>query len=124
MWLRGGSPSPAVTRIVEDFRAKARITPREISVEEIVVRTLYTMVNEGAKILDEGIAQRPSDIDVVWNYGYGWPRHKGGPMFWADRIGLASIVSDLRRYAPALGADFTISPLLVERAEQGRLLDK
>ena len=62
---------------------------REISDEEIVERTLYPMVNEGAKILEEGIAQRASDIDVIWLYGYGWPIYRGGPMFWADTVGLA-----------------------------------
>ena len=61
---------------------------REISDQEIVERTLYTMVNEGAKILEEGMAQRASDIDVVWVYGYGWPVYRGGPMFWADTEGL------------------------------------
>src|SRR3546814_4642920 len=63
------------------------------------------MVNEGAKILEEDIAQRASDIDVVWLYGYGWPRHKGGPMFWADQIGLATVVQGLERYAVRIGED-------------------
>lgn len=121
---RKPAPSPAVSRIIADFRARAGIEPREISDEEIVVRTLYTMVNEGAKILEEDIAQRASDVDVVWNYGYGWPRHKGGPMFWADQVGLKSIVGSLSRYSDRLGADFTISPLLARCAEQGTPLDK
>ena len=69
-------------------RQKQGVERREISDEEIVERTLYTMVNEGAKILEEGMAQRASDIDVVWVYGYGWPVYRGGPMFWADTIGL------------------------------------
>ncbi|WP_176595505.1 MULTISPECIES: 3-hydroxyacyl-CoA dehydrogenase NAD-binding domain-containing protein [Sphingobium] len=121
---RKPAPSPAVSQIIADFRARAGIEPREISDEEIVVRTLYTMVNEGAKILEEDIAQRASDVDVVWNYGYGWPRHKGGPMFWADQVGLKSIVGSLSRYSDRLGADFTISPLLARCAEQGTPLDK
>ena len=65
------------------------MTRATISDEEIVERTLYTMVNEGAKILEEGMAQRASDIDVVWVYGYGWPVYRGGPMFWADSEGAA-----------------------------------
>jgi 3-hydroxyacyl-CoA dehydrogenase len=121
---RKPSPSPVVEGIIGDFRAKAGIGPRSISDEEILVRTLYTMVNEGAKILDEGIAQRASDIDVVWNYGYGWPRHKGGPMFWADQIGLRTVVDGLKRYATELGEDFTLSPLLLKCAEEGKPLDR
>jgi 3-hydroxyacyl-CoA dehydrogenase len=121
---RKPTPSPAVAGIIDDFRTKARVEPREISDEEIIVRTLYTMVNEGAKILEEDIAQRASDIDVVWNYGYGWPRHKGGPMFWADQVGLRTIVDGLGRQADRLGPDFTLSPLLARCADQGAVLDK
>ena len=84
----GRRPSPVVQQIIEDFASKQGVERREISDEEIVERTLYTMVNEGAKILEEGIAQRASDIDVVWVYGYGWPVYRGGPMFWADTVGL------------------------------------
>ncbi|NKJ44886.1 MULTISPECIES: 3-hydroxyacyl-CoA dehydrogenase NAD-binding domain-containing protein [unclassified Novosphingobium] len=116
--------SPVVATIIDDFRARAGIVPRDISDEEITVRTLYSMVNEGAKILEEGIAQRASDIDVVWNYGYGWPRHKGGPMFWADTVGLDKIAQSLTRYQHALGAEFTLSPLLLECAAQGKPLDR
>ena len=116
--------SAAVTAIIDEFRAKVGITPRTMSDEEIVVRTLYTMVNEGAKILEEGIAQRASDIDVVWIYGYGWPRHKGGPMFWAEQTGLQTIVDDLRRYAAAMGDDFMVSPLLETCAAEWRPLDR
>ena len=121
---RRPTPSPAVLEVIEGFRAKAGITPRTISDEEIVVRTLYTMVNEGAKILDEGIAQRASDIDVVWVHGYGWPRHKGGPMFWADQTGLQAIVDGLRTYSAAMGEHFSLSPLLEGCAAAGRPLDR
>jgi 3-hydroxyacyl-CoA dehydrogenase len=102
-------PSPVTAAIIERFRSEAGITPRQIRDEEIVVRTLYTMVNEAAKILEEGIAQRASDIDVVWAFGYGWPRAKGGPMFWADSLGLATIVDGLERYRDRLGADFSVA---------------
>ena len=119
---RKHSPSAIVAEIVAEQRRKAGIAPRQISEDEIVVRTLYTMVNEGAKILDEGIAQRSSDIDVVWVNGYGWPRHKGGPMFWGDQIGAAPIVTALERYADRLGAGFTLSPLLVSLAANGGVL--
>jgi 3-hydroxyacyl-CoA dehydrogenase len=121
---RNPSASPVVAEVVGNFRQKAGITPRAICDEEIVTRTLYSMVNEGAKILEEGIAQRASDIDVVWNYGYGWPRYKGGPMFWADRVGLAHIVSALERYRTELGENFTLSPLLTHCAAEGKALDR
>src|SRR3546814_16003972 len=82
-------PKTNITDTLLPYTTLFRSKRRDISDDEIVARTLYTMVNEGAKILEEDIAQRASDINVVWLYGYGWPRHKGGPMFWADQIGLA-----------------------------------
>jgi 3-hydroxyacyl-CoA dehydrogenase len=77
------------------------------------------MVNEGAKILEEGMAQRASDIDVVWVYGYGWPVYRGGPMFWADTEGLAKIVDGLKRQQERLGSGFTLSELLLTKAAAG-----
>ena len=117
---RRASPSPVVVGLIDEFRGRNGLEPRTIPDEEILVRTLYTMVNEGAKILEEGIAQRASDIDVVWLYGYGWPRHTGGPMFWAGRQGLQTIVSGLEKYRDRLGPDFSISPLLAQRAAAGK----
>ena len=116
-------PSPVVAGIIEDFRARAGIQAREITDEEITARALYTMVNEGAHILEQGIAQRASDIDVVWVHGYGWPRHTGGPMFWAERTGLSTIVDGLRKYRHALGPDFVLSPLLERCAQTGQPLE-
>ncbi|MEG8038786.1 3-hydroxyacyl-CoA dehydrogenase NAD-binding domain-containing protein [Sphingomonas sp. LR60] len=95
---RNPTPSPRVAEIIDDFRAKEGATPRAISDEEIVARTLYTMVNEGALILEEGMAQRASDVDVVWVYGYGWPVYRGGPMFWAQSEGADKVVAGLERY--------------------------
>jgi len=114
---RRPTPSPVVQQIIEDFAKKQGVERREISDQEIVERTLYTMVNEGAKILEEGIAQRASDIDVVWVYGYGWPVYRGGPMFWADSEGLAKIVEGLRRQEARMGSDFIFSKLLLNKAE-------
>jgi 3-hydroxyacyl-CoA dehydrogenase len=116
---RRPSPSPAVQGIIEEFRARAGVIPREISDEEITQRTLYTMVNEGAKILEEGMAQRASDIDVVWVYGYGWPVYRGGPMHWADSEGLGKIVDGLKAAAPHMGEDFSFSQLLLDKAASG-----
>ncbi|HYE28859.1 MAG TPA: 3-hydroxyacyl-CoA dehydrogenase NAD-binding domain-containing protein, partial [Allosphingosinicella sp.] len=121
---RRPSPSPVVAKIIDDFRAKEGVEPRDISDREIIERTLYTMVNEGAKILEEGMAQRASDIDVVWVYGYGWPVYRGGPMFWADTEGLGKIVDGLRGQQDRLGADFTLSDLLVRKAEAGGKLTR
>jgi 3-hydroxyacyl-CoA dehydrogenase len=108
-----------VQQIIEDFAKKQGVERRRISDEEIVERTLYTMVNEGAKILEEGIAQRASDIDVVWVYGYGWPVYRGGPMFWADTEGLDRIVEGLKRQEERMKPEFGLSRLLVEKAEKG-----
>ncbi len=117
---RRPSPSPVVQQIIEDFAARQGVERREISDQEIVERTIYPMVNEGAKILEEGMAQRASDIDVVWVYGYGWPVYKGGPMYWADNIeGLTKIVAGLKQQEERMKPDFTFSKLLLEKAEKG-----
>ena len=116
---RRPTPSPVVQQIIEDFAKKQGVERREISDQEIVERTLYTMVNEGAKILEEGIAQRASDIDVVWVYGYGWPVYRGGPMFWADTEGAGKIVEGLKRQEERMGSDFSFSKLLPDKAEKG-----
>jgi 3-hydroxyacyl-CoA dehydrogenase len=121
---RNPSPSPVVQGIIDDFRAKAGVEKREISDQEIIERTLYTMVNEGALILEGGFAQRASDIDVVWVYGYGWPVYRGGPMHWADGEGLDKIVAGIRNQLPRLGADFKLSDMLVAKAEAGEKLTR
>jgi len=107
---RNPSESPRVAEIIEQFRAKAGVEKREISDHEIVERTLYPMVNEGALILSEGKAQRASDIDVVWIYGYGWPVYRGGPMFWAGLEGTDKIAAALEKHG------FEVAPLLKEKA--------
>ena len=107
---RNPSESPRVAEIIEEFRQKAGIQKREISDQEIVERTLYPMVNEGALILAEGKAQRASDIDVVWIYGYGWPVYRGGPMFWAGLEGTDKIAAALEKHG------FAVAPLLAEKA--------
>ena len=95
---RNSTPSPEALAIIEDFRSKSNMAKREITDQEIIERTLYPMVNEGYLILEEGKAQRASDIDVVWIYGYGWPVYRGGPMFWGDLEGPAKIVEALERH--------------------------
>lgn len=117
---RNAKPSPVTEKIIKDFAAKAGVTPRRISEAEILERCIYPMINEGAKILEEKIAIRPSDIDIVWINGYGWPVYRGGPMFYADTVGLANVVAKLKEYGPKLGADFSISPLLAKLAAEGK----
>jgi 3-hydroxyacyl-CoA dehydrogenase len=101
---RNPTPSAEAQKIIDDFAAKSNLPKREISDEEIIERTLYTMVNEGYLILEEGKAQRASDIDVVWIYGYGWPVYRGGPMFWGDLEGAKKIVAGLEKHGFAVAA--------------------
>jgi 3-hydroxyacyl-CoA dehydrogenase len=103
---RQRSPSPEVQAIIADFAVKSGTPQRTVSREEIFERLLYPMVNEGALILSEGIAQRASDIDLVWLNGYGWPAWTGGIMYWADHEGLAKIVAGLNRHG------LPVAPLL------------
>ncbi len=107
---RNPTPSVRVTEIIEDFRSRSNMAKRDITDQEIIERTLYTMVNEGAMILEEGMAQRASDIDVVWIYGYGWPVYRGGPMFWAGVEGTDKIAAALAKHG------FAVSPMLTEKA--------
>ncbi len=100
---RKASQSPVADQLIADFRAARPSPARDISDEEIRARTLYVMVNEAAKVLEEGIAQRASDIDVVWLYGYGWPRVTGGLVNWANETGLDTIVAGLDALCRELG---------------------
>lgn len=117
---RNAKPSPVSEKIIKDFMAKAGASARRISESEILERCVYPMINEGAKILEEKIAIRPSDIDIVWINGYGWPAYRGGPMFYGDTVGLQEVVAKLKQHAPRLGADFRLSPLLEKLAAEGR----
>jgi 3-hydroxyacyl-CoA dehydrogenase len=111
---------PKVEALIEMQSAAKSIARRAISDSEIIERTLYPMINEGAKILEEGIAARASDIDIVWVNGYGFPVGKGGPMFWAGANGLKSIVERLRYWHDRTGREaFRPSPLLAKLAEAG-----
>jgi len=117
---RTPTPAPIVQELYAEFAAKAGITQREISDEEILERCILPMINEGAKILEEGIAIRASDIDVVYVYGYGWPVYRGGPMHYANSLGLDKVVEKLRAYQQSSGSDFwQPSRYLVDLAEKG-----
>lgn len=119
---RTAIPDPAAEAIIGQFRREHGITPREIGDEEIVERCIYALVNEGARILEDGIAARASDIDVVYLSGYGFPRYRGGPMQYADTVGLANVVRTLQRFAaqPGAAASWQPAPLLARLAADGR----
>ena len=116
---RRPSPSREVEAIIDEFAAKSGLEQRVLSQDEIRERLLFPMINEGAKILEEGMAQRASDIDTVWINGYGWPAYTGGPMFWADTIGLDKVVAGLKAHAAASGAEPDICKLLEDKAAKG-----
>ena len=114
-------PSTAVDGIIEQYRSNNGITPREVSDQEILERCMYVMVNEGAKILEEGIAARPLDVDVIWIYGYGFPVYRGGVLFWADQVGVKAIFEKVNEIYQQTGSDvWKPAKLLSDLAEQGK----
>ena len=117
---RKSSPDPEVEELIARFADDQGIERRDVSDEEILQRCTYPMINEGAKILEEGIAQRASDIDVIWVNGYGWPRYRGGPMCWADHHGLDRIVAAYETFAVRDGGGWEIAPSLARLASAGR----
>lgn len=116
----GAEPDPWIAELLASERRALGVAPRDISTKEIVARGLATMVNEGASLLEEGIAARASDIDVVLTTGYGFPAVKGGPMHWADRRGLAATLTDAEAAVWAGGKGWSVAPLLRRLASEGR----
>ena len=117
---RAAKPSPVARRIIREFAEERQLRRRDdIGREEIFERLVYPMINEGAKILEEGIALRASDIDVVWVYGYGWPVYRGGPMFHADEIGVGRIVARMKELEAAHGEEWRPAALLERVASEG-----
>jgi len=118
---RAPQPDPEVEKLIDETLAKLGLKRRQISDDEILERMLYPMINEGARILEEKIAARPSDIDIVWIYGYGWPVYRGGPMFYADHIGLKHIAERLSFYAKQTNdPSLEPTPLLKKLADEGK----
>ena len=113
-------PDPEVERLIVDISRELGITRREISDEEILARCLYPMINEGAKILEEGIATRSGDIDIIWLNGYGFPAHRGGPMFHGDRVGLDDVHQALLEFEKEHGDLWRPAPLLARLAGEGK----
>lgn len=113
-------PDPAIEALIIQASEDAGIERREISDDEVLKRCLYPLINEGAKILEEGLAIRASDIDVIWVHGYGFPRYRGGPMFWADTIGLDKVYQTMRRYHAEHGELMRPAALLERLAKEGK----
>ena len=120
---RVGQPDPEVLAIVDAERAKKGITPRSFSADEIMRRYMAAMVNEGAKVVAEGIALRPLDVDVTFVAGYGFPRHRGGPMKWADMTGLDKVLADIQAFAKEDPLFWKPAPLLEQLVAEGRNFD-
>ncbi len=121
---RNAKPSAHVEAIIRAFAAAKGVAQREISDAEILERCIYPLINEGAKILEEGKAQRASDIDVVWVMGYGWPVYRGGPMFYADTVGLKTVLERLKDFQATFGDEFKPAALLEKLAAEGGTFSK
>src|SRR5579883_1808732 len=118
---RKATPDPAIEELIAKHSAERGIARRPIGDEEIRDRLLYAMINEGAKILDEGVAYRPHDIDIIWLNGYGFPAYRGGPMYYADQVGLKTVYDAIVKYRDQVGEQyFTPSPLLERLAKEGK----
>jgi 3-hydroxyacyl-CoA dehydrogenase len=117
---RRATPDPEVERLIEQVTAEAGIERRKIGPEEIIERTIYALVNEGAMILEEGFALRASDIDIIYVNGYGYPAWRGGPMWYADTVGLRKVYDRILEFQARHGRLWTPAPLLKQLAEQGK----
>jgi 3-hydroxyacyl-CoA dehydrogenase len=117
---RVAKPSPVTEKIINDFIVKSGANPRKVSDEEILERCVYPMINEGLKILEEGKAIRPSDIDTVWVNGYGWPVYRGGPMFYGDQIGADKVLGKMQAFEKQMGDVFKPSALLEKQVADGK----
>jgi 3-hydroxyacyl-CoA dehydrogenase len=118
---RKAIPDPEVDALLEKYRKEHGLVPRQISDEEIVERCIYGLANEGAKIIEEGIALRASDVDMVYLTGYGFPAHRGGPMFYADTVGLAKVLAAIEKFMQGYnGNQWKPAPLLVKLAQEGK----
>ncbi|PYE54139.1 3-hydroxyacyl-CoA dehydrogenase NAD-binding domain-containing protein [Deinococcus yavapaiensis] len=113
-------PDPDVESLIHNYRMEKGLLKRELSRDEITKRLIYQLVNEGAKILEEGVASRAGDIDIIYVYGYGFPAYRGGPMFYADQVGLASVLADIRGFHERHGDTWKPAPLLETLAAEGK----
>jgi 3-hydroxyacyl-CoA dehydrogenase len=117
---RRAMPDPAVDELIRKWVTEAKIPQRDVSAAEIVDRCVYALVNEGARILEEGYALRASDIDIIYLNGYGFPAYRGGPMWYADTVGLKQVLARISEFHRQHGEIWQPAPLLVRLAEQGK----
>jgi 3-hydroxyacyl-CoA dehydrogenase len=120
---RAGVPDPEVLHIIDAERERANIQPRALTSELIVRKYMAAMVNEGANVVHQGIALRPLDVDVTFVHGYGFPRYRGGPMKYADMVGLEKILADIQEFAKQDALFWQPSPLLVQLVKDGKNFD-
>ena len=117
---RNPKPSPVTEKIIKDFMAKKGVNGRKISDEEILERCLFPMINEGVQILADKKAIRASDIDVIWQYGYGFPNYRGGLMYYGDQLGPAKVLAKMKEFQATMGDQFKPSPLLEKIVAEGK----
>ncbi|MBY0509307.1 MAG: 3-hydroxyacyl-CoA dehydrogenase, partial [Rhodospirillaceae bacterium] len=118
---RNATPDPFIEELIVNHSAKRGLTRRTIPDQEILERCLFAMINEGAKILEEGVVPRPHEIDVIWVNGFGFPAYRGGPMFYADQLGLENVYKTMLKYRDQVGEQFfTPAPLLEKLAKSGK----
>jgi 3-hydroxyacyl-CoA dehydrogenase len=117
---RNAKPSPFTEKVINDFIVKSGANPRKIGDEEILERAIFPMINEGLKILEEGKAIRSSDIDVVWQNGYGWPVYRGGPMWYGDQVGPAKVLAKMQEFQAKMGDAFKPAALLEKVVAEGK----
>jgi 3-hydroxyacyl-CoA dehydrogenase len=117
---RKGIPDPVVDEIAKEEAAARGVTRRAVSDDEILARIMTALANEGARVLEDGFATRASDIDVIYSYGFGFPRHRGGPMFYADTVGLPTVLARVKEYRARFGDYWQPAPLLEKLVAEGR----
>jgi len=117
---RAPVPDPEIEKLIVSVSKELGVERRQVGDQEILERCLYPLINEGARILEEGVAQRPLDIDIIWIYGYGFPRFRGGPMFYADEIGPMRIYEAMSRLYDVHGEWLQPAPLLERLAKEGK----
>jgi 3-hydroxyacyl-CoA dehydrogenase len=116
---RKGIPDPLIDQLAEEEARTRGVTRRAVSDDEILARTMTALANEGARVLEDGYAIRAGDIDIIYCYGFGFPRHRGGPMFYADTIGLAVVLERIKEYRARFGDYWQPAPLLERLVAEG-----
>ena len=117
---RTRTPDPLIDRMAEEEARERGIARRAVSDDEIIARITTALANEGARVLEEGYATRAGDIDVIYCYGFGFPRYRGGPMFYADTVGLPTVLARVKEYRARFGDYWEPAPLLERLVAEGR----